>query len=101
MYISKAFINIKTNLKYWLNYALRRFLRIYPLFFISLIIYFVLFKVGIVNDFITDFKIIKDHLFLTKAYAMYWSIGVEFKYYVISPFILLICVKYLNGIILK
>jgi peptidoglycan/LPS O-acetylase OafA/YrhL len=96
MYIAKALINEKANKKYWLNYFLRRFLRIYPLFFVSLLIYWALGRFNFIPKLISNFEDIKNHLLLIEGKAMYWSIGVEFKYYLISPLILFICHKAFN-----
>src|SRR5690606_14005077 len=62
MYIAKALINEKANKKYWLNYFLRRFLRIYPLFFVSLLIYWALGRFNFIPKLISNFEDIKNHL---------------------------------------
>lgn len=91
--IALAIINKFDNLKYWLNYFLRRFLRIYPLFFVTLIVNSLLWT----NNFkysipITSYDII-PHLLLRQAEGIYWSIPVEFKYYFLSP-ILMLCMNF-------
>ena len=40
--IANALLNQKADKRYWLNYTLRRFLRIYPMFFLSLLLYYFL-----------------------------------------------------------
>jgi len=93
--IAIAFKEKKSNKQYWKNYFLRRFLRIYPLFIIALIIHGLFTIIGIetVINKITDIPL---HMALVKGESIFWSIPVEFKYYFISPFILWICNKYLN-----
>lgn len=93
--IAQAFLKNKATKKYWRNYLLRRFLRIYPLFFIALISYGLLTLLGFktVIDNIND---VPEHLFLQKGESVFWSIPVEFKYYFISPLIMWFCHKYLS-----
>lgn len=93
--IAQAFILKKTSKRYWANYAMRRFLRIYPLFFIALLSYGALHLLGfrsVINRLID----IPKHLLLLSGEGIFWSIPVEFKYYLISPFIIFFCHKYLK-----
>jgi peptidoglycan/LPS O-acetylase OafA/YrhL len=75
---------------YWKNYFLRRILRIYPLFILSLLIFFTLSKFGFKSVINTKTDIIY-HIFLIHGDSIFWSILVEFKYYFISPLIMIIC----------
>jgi len=77
----------KSSKRYWMNYFLRRFLRIYPLFIISLLVHGLLTMYGYktVIDHALD---IPKHIFLVAGEYIFWSIPVEFKYYFISPLIL-------------
>lgn len=75
---------------FWKNYFLRRFLRIYPLFFLILIVNLTLSKIGI-HTGIENLKDIYLHLTLQKGISNLWSIPVEFKYYFLSPIIVLVC----------
>lgn len=86
----------KASGNYWKNYILRRALRIYPLFIISLLFYFTLCKNGIIRDNWDMNKLISNIL-LIKGNFIYWSISVEFKYYIISPFIILIIHTYFKN----
>lgn len=79
----------KSTLRYWMNYLLRRFLRIFPLFMISLFFYYFLNQ-GEVETFITSPKDIMDHLLFEQAAYMYWSVPAEFKYYFLSPIFMII-----------
>lgn len=74
--------------KYWLNYGFRRFLRIYPLFFCALIFYYLLNR-KYVGNYITSIDLVFDNLLLKEGTGVFWSIPVEFKYYIISPFLML------------
>ena len=88
--IALAIKNKKANLKYWINYFLRRFFRIYPLFFASLLFNFVIFQYDKTYALpIYSWEEIGRHLTLQAGIGVYWSIPVEFVYYFISPFILL------------
>lgn len=85
--ITMAFVRKKSSKRYWMNYFLRRFLRIYPLFIISLLVHGLLTMYGYktVIDHAMD---IPKHIFLMAGEYIFWSIPVEFKYYFISPLIL-------------
>ena len=85
-----GYVNKKANYKFWLNYSMRRFLRIYPLFFIALLVFFAASKFSPSSPITTPRDII-NNLFLIKGDGIFWSIVVEFKYYFISPFIMAFC----------
>ncbi len=91
--IIEKFTKGKANKEYWINYIFRRFLRIYPLYVIVLITYFLLFKVGF-NTHIESIQDLFQHIILFEGKSVFWSIAVEFKYYLISPFIIYICHQY-------
>jgi len=78
------------NSLYWKNYILRRFLRIYPLFLLALICQLWLYNMNI-SAVIHDGGDVAEHMALLKGVDIFWSIPVEFKYYLLSPCILLIC----------
>lgn len=86
--IATILINKKATLKYWTNYIIRRFLRIYPLYIIALIVFY-----NTNSIYLTEIVTVDDiynHIMLEKGEGIFWSIPVEFKYYFISPIILLI-----------
>ena len=93
--IALAFMTKKSSKGYWKNYFLRRFLRIYPLFVVALILHGLLTIVGIktVIDRIIDIPL---HMALIRGESIFWSIPVEFKYYFISPLIMWFCHKFLK-----
>lgn len=64
--------------RHWLNYVIRRFLRIYPLFFLSLLSWALIRG----NFGAAD---LAKHLFLADGQQHFWTIGVEVKYYAILP----------------
>jgi peptidoglycan/LPS O-acetylase OafA/YrhL len=80
---------------YWKNYFLRRFLRIYPLFTVALIVYFSLDAMGLTTA-INDIRDISGHLLLSQGKSIFWSIPVEFLYYFLSPVIIFICYKWFH-----
>lgn len=93
--IAIALISGKSSIMYWLNYSLRRFLRIYPLFILSVLLHYFVTKLGYQTD-ISTLKEVLLHLLLLDGQSVFWSIPVEFKYYFISPFIMLFCHKALK-----
>ncbi len=99
--IAQAFLNKKVSLRYWLNYFWRRFIRIYPLFLVALVSYYILNSIGYFPTKIEAFSDIPQHLFLIEGKTIFWSIPVEFKYYFISPVIMWCCHKYLKWSYLK
>lgn len=84
--IAIAFMSKKSSLPYWKNYFLRRFLRIFPLFIIALLVYSSLSKYG--YDTKVEFGNLFEHMILQKGESVFWSIPVEFKYYILSPLIM-------------
>lgn len=76
--------------RYWRYYAIRRFLRIYPLFAVALLIHFIL-TLTVIKTVIDHPADIVLHLLLLKGENYFWSIPVEFKYYFLSPLIMLFC----------
>lgn len=93
--IALAFMYGKSSLSYWKNYALRRFLRIYPLFVIALLVYGFLTLIGIKTAIDTPLDI-PLHMLLIRGESIFWSIPVEFKYYFISPLIMWFCHRFLK-----
>ena len=67
------------NSKMWLNYALRRVLRIYPLYIFVLLVYLVF------PSFKYDITDVLNHLTLQEGLNHFWTIVVEIKYYLILP----------------
>lgn len=95
--IALAIKNKVADLKYWFNYFLRRFFRIYPLFFASLLFNFIIYKYDKTFALpIYSWEEIFKHMTLQVGIGVYWSIPVEFIYYFISPFILLFINRFLK-----
>lgn len=78
----------RASLKFWLRYALRRLLRIYPMYLLALIVSFALYTKGFGGPIHSVDGILK-HLILTEAKGVFWTIPVEVAYYLISPLIVL------------
>lgn len=93
--IALAFYHGKATSHYWKNYFLRRFLRIYPLYVIALLIYGTATLLGLETK-INRAIDIPLHLLLLKGKDVFWSIPVEFKYYFISPVFMWFCHAYLK-----
>jgi peptidoglycan/LPS O-acetylase OafA/YrhL len=74
--------------KFWLRYALRRVLRIYPMYLLALIASYLLFANGFGGPIHHVDDILK-HLSLTEAKGVFWTIPVEVAYYLISPLLVL------------
>jgi peptidoglycan/LPS O-acetylase OafA/YrhL len=85
-----GFVNGRANAKFWANYFLRRFLRIYPLYILALFIFYGSYKMGFASP-IHNLQTIGRHLTLQEGLGIFWSIAVEFKYYFLSPLIMAFC----------
>lgn len=66
----------------WANYILRRSMRILPIYFFVLTLYF------IAGYVIQDFQSLTKHFILLEGQGHFWTIAVEFKYYLILPLII-------------
>ena len=77
----------QSDLRYWLNYALRRFLRIIPLFALALLLTWQLDDHWHTPS-IASAQDVWQHLTLQMGTGVFWSIPVEFKYYLLSPLLL-------------
>ncbi len=63
----------------WLNYAFRRFIRIFPVYVSVLIAYVLMGKL--------DLHDLPPHLLLREGVHQFWTIPVECKFYLLLPFI--------------
>ncbi len=88
--ISMVMMNGSADTFFWKRYFLRRFLRIFPVLIVALLLYWGLTDMGI-TTVIGNAKDMFMHLSLLRGNGVFWSIPVEFKYYILSPFILLLC----------
>lgn len=80
------------------HYLTRRFLRIYPLFTASLLLYYLLDKFGVVIYNITEIDLIKT-IFLLDGKGIFWTIPVEFQYYFLLPIVSLLLLSAGNAIL--
>lgn len=69
---------------YWLNYSVRRFLRIFPAFAVALVLY-VLWSNGLPAAFPSTWPVAWEVLTLRQEWAVFWTIAVEVKYYFLLP----------------
>ena len=76
----------KKSIKFVKTYLTRRILRIYPLFIISLFIYFALDNLGLSIHEIS-IKDIAEHIFLLNGIGIFWTIPIEFQYYLLLPLV--------------
>lgn len=90
--------NDSKNKNFLMNYLLRRFFRIYPLYFIylllGLITSLVLWKIFDLNKpvgipFVLSLTDFFEHLVLIQGKGVTWSILVEFRYYFVLPVVAL------------
>jgi len=75
----------------WINYFVRRFFRIYPLYVIVILIYYFLH----IN--INDSTMLKQHLLLIQGVQHFWTMPVETRYYLLLPLIVLFLVYVLKN----
>ena len=87
--IIKMFQQERASWDYWFYYISRRILRIFPLFFLALIVFRLANASGL-NVVIYEWHEVWQHLALQRGDHIFWSIPVEFKYYLISPILLFI-----------
>lgn len=85
-----GFVTGRANARFWANYFLRRFMRIYPLYIFALFVFYGCYKAGFSTP-IHDLDTIWRHLILQEGLGIFWSIAVEFKYYFLSPLIMAFC----------
>ena len=85
----------KANIGYWKRYTLRRVFRIYPLFLFALSFHYIFYITGFKTVIESPQEII-THLFLVEGKSIFWSIPVEFKYYIISPIVIFLIYRYFN-----
>ncbi|MGB0312229.1 MAG: acyltransferase family protein, partial [Schleiferiaceae bacterium] len=85
--IIKMFQQGRAQWEYWRYYFSRRVLRIFPLFFLALVVFRLANAAGL-KVVIHSWGQLWEHLTLQRGDHIFWSIPVEFKYYLISPILL-------------
>ena len=85
--IIKMFQQGRAQWDYWLYYISRRVLRIFPLFFLALVVFRLANASGL-KVVIHSWGQVLEHITLQRGDHIFWSIPVEFKYYLISPILL-------------
>jgi len=66
----------------WVNYGIRRIMRILPMYYTVILLDFYYLKVQILSY---DKQELLDHLLFIKGNGVYWSVPVELKFYLILP----------------
>ncbi|HCP41518.1 MAG TPA: hypothetical protein DIT65_06960 [Cryomorphaceae bacterium] len=82
----------KGNLDYWRYYIGRRIMRIFPPFLLALITFRLMNESGY-KVVISEWSQVWDHLALMRGDHIFWSIPTEFRYYLVSPLLLLLCLR--------
>jgi peptidoglycan/LPS O-acetylase OafA/YrhL len=78
------------NTSFWINYFVRRFLRIFPLYSAILIVSYAFTTFANIKlPFPLSGSELVDHLTLRAGKSILWSVPVEFTYYVLLPFVAL------------
>lgn len=76
------------------KFYIRRFLRIYPLYFVGLVMLGVLtYYFGKIGMYAYPIRNTPLHLLLLRGDGIFWTLAVELKYYLALPFFMLICYK--------
>jgi peptidoglycan/LPS O-acetylase OafA/YrhL len=75
------------NLGFWIRFALRRVLRIYPLYLVALLLNWALSARGLPSPIHSASDVLR-HLALLEGRQVFWTIPVEFLYYILSPLVL-------------
>ena len=83
--LANNFLNNGFSRKNLLAYATGRFLRIFPLFILSVIVYRLLGTAEI-----NTWRNVVDTIFFHKAFSHLWTIPVEFKFYICLPLVVYI-----------
>ena len=82
------------------TYWSRRFLRVYPLYILYVLVALTLYYVPWLDGSISHSMSVQSgfqHLMLLKGESVTWSIPVEFKYYIILPFVTWLLILGLQG----
>lgn len=73
----------------WLRYAVRRVLRIYPMYIVVLLQQWSIWLRHKIPIYGITFPILVDHLLLQAGKGVFWTIAVEFKFYFVLPFVVI------------
>ena len=85
------------NARMWADYALRRVLRIWPLYLVVLLLSWALTTQGYAGwHYQLDTPALLRHLLLREGQSVLWSIPVEFKFYLCLP-LLVLAAAWLRG----
>ncbi len=71
----------------WLNYLIRRILRVYPLYVLVILFNFFFFKIGGINE-----GNLTDHILLNDGVTHFWTMPVEIHFYFVLPVVILVIV---------
>jgi peptidoglycan/LPS O-acetylase OafA/YrhL len=78
------------RIDFWFTYIKRRFFRVFPLFIIVLMTSYMFSDLFKIQYFVhLTFSELVGHIFLVLGKNIFWTIPVEFKWYLILPFVIL------------
>lgn len=80
-----------TSVLEWVNYIVRRVLRIYPLYIFVLLFYLFFYQSGEITS-----KNIFNHILLTDGIGHFWTMPVEIHFYFLLPVVILIVIHLLK-----
>ena len=93
--IIQVFLRGEQGWSYWRYYISRRLLRIFPPFILALLVFRLMNEAGY-KLAIGQWSDVWGHLMLGQGDSIFWSIPVEFCYYLVSPLLILFFVKVLK-----
>lgn len=91
--LHKSFTSGASFRRVFLVYLTHRFTRIYPLFVAMLLIYYLAYVILGAPNYINGTIDLVEHLFLLDGDGIFWTIPVEFKFYFLLPFIVLLYIR--------
>jgi len=86
-------------LPHLISYLAKRLLRIYPLFILTLMVYYFFHRFGH-TIWVFNAQDIVQNLLLLDGIGVFWAITVEFQYYFLIPLVSLLMLKYYDKIMM-
>jgi len=79
--------HVSSDAETWITYAVKRFFRVYPTYFVVLIISFLAFQNYQGHPYQITFEELLRHVTLRGKQSVFWTIPVEIEFYVVFPFV--------------